>query len=151
MYTKLHVFQRWHQPTVFGSLYEVGENHTDPCINIKRHHYNVAVTVENLLSRIQAWNKSLSHHMIANFKSSIHCKNTWVTSTTFLGCLSCTSVLKECYQIGFRECSLWSFFSCISIVSLQNIYLATLIPGISTATMQPRSSSRGRCVHCKKI
>ena len=28
-----------------------------------------------------------------------HCKNTWVTST-FLGCLSCINVTKECCQIG---------------------------------------------------
>ena len=32
--------------------------------------------------------------------NSLHCKNTWVTSTTLLGCLSVT---KECYQIGFLE------------------------------------------------
>ena len=29
--------------------------------------------------------------------------NTWVTSTTFLGCLSCISEIKECYQVGFFE------------------------------------------------
>ena len=28
----------------------------------------------------------------------VHCKNTWVTFTTFLGCLSFSSVTKECYQ-----------------------------------------------------
>ena len=33
----------------------------------------------------------------------IHCKNTWVTSTTFLGCHSCIIETKECYQIGFLE------------------------------------------------
>ena len=31
-----------------------------------------------------------------------------------LGCLSCISVTKECYQIGFLESSLRSFFSFIS-------------------------------------
>ena len=30
----------------------------------------------------------------------LHCKNTWVTLTTFLGCLSCINVTKERYQIG---------------------------------------------------
>ena len=40
----------------------------------------------------------------------VHCKNTWVTSTTILGCPSCISVTKECYQIGFLESSLRSFF-----------------------------------------
>ena len=33
-------------------------------------------------------------------------KNTWVTLTTFLGCRSCISVTKECYQIGFLN---WKF------------------------------------------
>ena len=33
-------------------------------------------------------------------------KNTWVTLTTFLGCLSCISVTKECYQIDFLN---WKF------------------------------------------
>ena len=31
-----------------------------------------------------------------------HCKNTWVTLTTFLGGPSCISVAKECYQIGLN-------------------------------------------------
>ena len=39
-----------------------------------------------------------------------HCKNTWVTLTTFFGYLSCISVTKKCYQIGFPESSLKSFF-----------------------------------------
>ena len=30
-------------------------------------------------------------------------KNTWVTSTTVLGSLSCISMTKECYQIGFLD------------------------------------------------
>ena len=43
----------------------------------------------------------------------LHWKNTWVTSTTFLGCLSCISVTKECYQMSFLEGSLRSvFISC---------------------------------------
>ena len=28
---------------------------------------------------------------------TVHCKNTWVTSTIFLGCLSCINVTKKCY------------------------------------------------------
>ena len=28
----------------------------------------------------------------------LHCKNTWVTLTIFLGCLSCINVTKECDQ-----------------------------------------------------
>ena len=43
-----------------------------------------------------------------------HSKNTWVTLTTFLGCLSCISVTKKCYQIGFLESSLRSFFNSFS-------------------------------------
>ena len=33
--------------------------------------------------------------------TQLHCKNTWVTLTTFLGCPSCISVTKECCQVGF--------------------------------------------------
>ena len=32
------------------------------------------------------------------FSNMLHCKNTWVTLITFLGCLSCISVTKECDQ-----------------------------------------------------
>ena len=38
------------------------------------------------------------------------------TSTTFLGCPSCITVTKECYQIGFLESSLRDF-STLAIVS----------------------------------
>ena len=35
--------------------------------------------------------------------TTVHCKNTWVPLTTFLGCLSFISVTKKCYKIGFLE------------------------------------------------
>ena len=30
-------------------------------------------------------------------REALHCKNTWVTLTIFLGCLNCISVTKKCY------------------------------------------------------
>ena len=72
--------------------------------------------------------------------------NTWVTSTTFLGCFSCTSVTKECYQVGFLEGSLRSFFISYVSSSLFSEELFGYIPGIPTTTMQPRNSSRSKCV-----
>ena len=57
-----------------------------------------------------------------------HCKNSWVTLTTFLGCLSCISVTKKCYQ-GFLECPLRNlFFSYISYKSLISEDLFAYIP-----------------------
>ena len=48
-----------------------------------------------------------------------------ITSNTFLGCLSCISVTKECYQIDFLESSFKELFQFHQIVSLifQNTYL----------------------------
>ena len=66
----------------------------------------------------------------------IHSKNTCITSTTFLGCLSYISVTKECYQIGFLEGSLRSSFISSSLFSED---LFGYIPSISTTTMQPRN------------
>ena len=55
--------------------------------------------------------------------------------TTFLGCLSCISVTKECYQIGFLESSLRRFF----ISSLASLFfsdgLSGYIPGIPTTSV----------------
>ena len=45
-------------------------------------------------------------HLESSIRVYVHCKNTWVTLTTFLGCPSCISVTKECYQIGFLN---WKF------------------------------------------
>ena len=39
-----------------------------------------------------------------------HCKNTWVTLTIFLGCLSFINVTKKCYLVGFLESPLRNFF-----------------------------------------
>ena len=37
---------------------------------------------------------------VLEVNKGFHCKNTWVTLTTFLGCISAT---KECYQVGFFD------------------------------------------------
>ena len=67
----------------------------------------------------------------------IHCKNTWVTSTTFSGCLSCIRVTKECYQIGFLEGSLMSFFiSYISSSLFSENLLATFLALLPQACNQ---------------
>ena len=64
----------------------------------------------------------------------MHCKNTWVTLTTFLGCLSCINVTKECYQIGKA-----------SLVTLVSEDLYSYIPGIyitNHATKELRASCK---------
>ena len=58
-----------------------------------------------------------------------------------LGCLSWISETKGCYQIGFLESSLRSFFSSISYSHLSED-LFGYIPGITTAAMQPRNYPR---------
>ena len=71
------------------------------------------------------------HMMLATagpYNLVYHCKNTWVTSITFLGCLSCVSVTKECYPISFLEGS----FRTLASLFFQKTY----IPGIH---MQPRN------------
>ena len=62
----------------------------------------------------------------------MHCKNTWVTLTTFLGCLSCINVIKECYQIGKA--------------SLVTEDLFAYIPGISTTKHATKELRTCRCV-----
>ena len=48
----------------------------------------------------------------------LHCKNTWLTSTTHLGCLRWISVTKECYQIGLlKVCR-----GASSLVTLANLF-----------------------------
>ena len=70
---------------------------------------------------------------------------------SFLGCLSCISVPKECYRIGYLESSLRSFFISYISSSLFSEDLLGYIPGITTTTMQPtKELSRGRCVRSKK-
>ena len=54
-----------------------------------------------------------------------------------LGCLSCISSTKECYQIGFLEGSLRSFF--ISYINFSEDLFGN-IPGNTTTTMQPTNS-----------
>ena len=41
------------------------------------------------------------NEFVLKWTFACHCKNTCVTSTTFVGCPSFISVTKECYQIGF--------------------------------------------------
>ena len=56
----------------------------------------------------------------------------WVTSTTFLGCLSCIRVTKECYQIC------WGGFSLVTWARLffQETYLALLPQPCNQGTIQ---------------
>ena len=70
-----------------------------------------------------------------------HCKNTWVTSTTFLSCPSCINVTKECYQIGFlKVCRGASSFVTLANLVFQKTYLATFLAFLCSTTMQPRNS-----------
>ena len=70
------------------------------------------------------------------FTALVHCKNTWVTSTTCLGCLSCISmtIIQETLQIGFLVH--WETFE-----SLLSEDLFDYIPGIPAVIMQLRNSS----------
>ena len=74
----------------------------------------------------------------------------WVASTTFLGCLSYSSVTKECYQIGYLEGSMRNFF--ISYISL-SLFFRTPI-GLHFwhyyHNHTTKELSRGSCVGSKK-
>ena len=65
------------------------------------------------------------------------------TSTTFLGCPSCITVTKECYQIGLLESSLRDVSTLASLFLSEDLF--GYIPGIAITTMQPRNSF-GRCI-----
>ena len=84
-----------------------------------------------------------SHHLSSPSEFdqlSKSCKNTWVTLTTFLGCLNCINVTKECYQIGLSNEVLSLFSSLVVKLSLQDLF-----GYIPTTPMQQRKSSVGRC------
>ena len=68
-------------------------------------------------------------------------QNTRVTLTTLLGCLSCISVTKECYQIGFIETSLKS----TSSVTLDNLFSICLHSG-HFYHKPCNQGTQGRCV-----
>ena len=75
------------------------------------------------------------------FASLTTLQNTLVALTTFLGCLSCINVTKECYQIGKAN-----------LVTLVSVHLFCYIPGISityNATKELRTcrSVRSRQQH----
>ena len=63
---------------------------------------------------------------VLEVNKGFHCKNTWVTLTTFLGCISAT---KECYQVGFFDLIDWKRFSLVPFASLffQETYLVTFL------------------------
>ena len=89
-----------------------------------------------LLRRGSVWEifllgKAPYHSLLPRY----HCKNTWVTSTTFLGCLSCIRVTKECYQIGFLEGSLRSFFT-LARLFFQKTYLTIFLEQSSSYCLQ---------------
>ena len=54
------------------------------------------VSVHKQVVMLEAVGKAHGH-----VAAHVHCKNTWVTLTTFLGCPSCICMTKECYQIGY--------------------------------------------------
>jgi len=59
-------------------------------------------------------------------------------------------VTKKCYQIGFLESSLKSFFFSYISYSLSSEDLFGYIPGISTANHATKELSKGRCARSKK-
>ena len=69
------------------------------------------LVVQGLLYRLCMGKKLLLENVTLFTVCSMydHCKKTWVTLITLLGCLSYISVAKKCYQIGFLESSLRSF------------------------------------------
>ena len=69
------------------------------------------------------------------FTVQIYCRNTWVTLTTFLGCISVT---KECYQVGFLTGSSLRSFSLLPFARLffQKKYLATFLVFLPQACNQ---------------
>ena len=62
-------------------------------------------------------------------------KHLGITLTTFLGCLSCINVTKECYQIGKA-----------SLVTLVSEDLFGYIPAISTTNHATKELRASRCV-----
>ena len=68
----------------------------------------------------------------------INAKTLWLLQP-HLGCLSCISVTKECYQIGFLEGSLRSFFISYCNINFSEDLFGN-IPGNTTTTMQPTNS-----------
>ena len=79
----------------------------------------------------------------------LHCKNNWVTLTTFLGCVSCISN-QELLPIGILESSLRSFF----FVTLASLFffedLFGYISGISSHSQATKELCRSRCKRSKK-
>ena len=63
-----------------------------------------------------------------------HCKNTWITLTTFLGYFSCINVVKEYYQIGKA-----------SLVTLVSEDLFAYIPCIYTTSHATKELRACRC------
>ena len=87
--------------------------------------------------------------LIIMYKTIIHCKNTWVTLTTVLGCLSCISVTRECDTIP-NWCS-WrrSFLVRVASLLFQNTYLVTFLAFLPQPCNQ-RTQGRCVCVRPKK-
>ena len=69
-----------------------------------------------------------------------NCKNTRITLTTLLGCLSCIGVIKECYQIGFIDEKRFFFSNLFSIcLHSRHFYHKPYNQG-----------TQGKCVRSKK-
>ena len=114
--------------------------------------YRVLILVRRVHMVFLQCKSSCQLYQCSGLNSAVlHYKNTWATSTTFFGCLSCISVTKECCQIGFLEISLKSFFSSyISqyLLFRRPIWLHCLHFFHNHATHQ--ELSKGRCVRAKK-
>ena len=68
-------------------------------------------------TRLQrTWSNKMVRNILGNLirKVYLHSQKHFGLFNHVLGCLSCVSVTKECYQIGFLESSLRSSFSSIS-------------------------------------
>ena len=75
------------------------------------------------------------HHILF-----VHCKNTWVTLTTFVGCPS------ECYQIGFLGSLLRNFFFSSISSALSSEDLFGYIPGILVPKLCNQGTLPRQCV-----
>ena len=107
---------------------------------------SVNITLLSLLTVITSWCPDIR----------VHCKNIWVTSTIFWSsqlhaCCVCdmlqTSRDASNLVESFRVVETLLLFVTLGSSCRNPSYLATLLP---TITMQPRNSSRGKCVGSKE-
>ena len=101
----------------------------------------------NLLQLCKTWLPTCSSGCMVYIYIYITVKNTSVTLTTFLGCLSCISVTKNCYQIGFLNVHRGAF-SLVTLLSSEDLF--GYIPSISSHSYANKELSRSRCIRSKK-